>query len=56
MKCLVCDGLFPSSYDKCPICGNYAITREQFAPQVEEVEKVEPISALVVQSEFEVDE
>ena len=56
MKCLVCHCIFPSHYDRCPVCGNHAITREQFAPQAEEVEKVEPISALVVQSEFEVDE
>ena len=56
MKCLVCDCIFPASYEKCPVCGSYAITIEQFSPQSEEVEKVEPISALVVQSEFEVDE
>ena len=53
MKCLVCDCIFPASYEKCPVCGNCAITREQFAPQSEEVEKVEPISALVVQAEIE---
>lgn len=56
MKCLVCHCIFPSNYDRCPVCGNKEITREQFATQAEEVEKVEPISALVVQSEFEVDE
>lgn len=47
MKCLVCDCLFPSSYAKCPVCGNNAITKEQFAPQVEEIEEVEPITAYV---------
>ena len=56
MKCLVCHCIFPASYDKCPVCGNHAITREQFAPQDKEVESVEPVSALVVQSEIEVDE
>ena len=56
MKCLVCHCIFPSHYDRCPVCGNKEIAREQFATQSEEVEKVEPISALVVQSEFEVDE
>lgn len=47
MKCLVCDCLFPSSYAKCPVCGNHAITKEQFAPQIEEIEEVEPITAYV---------
>ena len=47
MKCLVCDCIFPASYEKCPVCGNHAITREQFAPQVEEIEEIEPITAYV---------
>ena len=47
MKCLVCDCLFPSSYAKCPVCGNHAITKEQFAPQIEEIEEIEPITAYV---------
>ena len=53
MKCLVCHCIFPSHYDKCPVCGNHAITREQFAPQVIEVEKQEPITLMVVQAEIE---
>ena len=53
MKCLVCHCIFPSHYDKCPVCGNKEIAREQFVTQVVEVEKVEPISALVVQAEIE---
>ena len=53
MKCLVCDCIFPASYEKCPVCGNYAITREQFAPQVVEVEEKEPITSMVVQAEIE---
>lgn len=56
MFCNKCHCIFPSSYDRCPVCGNKEIAREQFVTQSEEVEKVEPISALVVQSEFEVDE
>ena len=53
MKCLVCDCIFPASYEKCPVCENYAITREQFAPQVVEVEEKEPITSMVVQAEIE---
>ena len=56
MKCLVCHCIFPSHYDRCPVCGNKEIAREQFATQVEEVENVEQISALVVTAEIEVDE
>ena len=56
MKCLICSCIFPAHYDRCPVCWNREIVREQFVTQSEEVEKVEPISALVVQSEFEVDE
>ena len=56
MKCLVCHCIFPPHYDKCPVCGNHAITREQFAPQVEETAIVETVTALVVAAEIEVDE
>ena len=48
MKCLVCDCLFPLSYDKCPVCGNHAITKEQFAPQIEEIEEIEVVTPYAV--------
>lgn len=47
MKCLICENIYPAYYKKCPICDNHLI-KEQFAPQIEEVETVEPVSALVV--------
>ena len=55
MKCLICENIYPPHYARCPICDNHLV-REQFAPQEKEVEKVEPISALVVTAEIEVDE
>ena len=54
-KCLICENLYPPHYKECPICDNHLV-KEQFAPQDKEVETVEPVSALVVQSEFEVNE
>lgn len=35
MKCLVCDCIFQASYEKCPVCGNYATTREELANTLE---------------------
>ena len=53
MKCLVCDCIFPASYEKCPVCGSYSIRREQFTTNVVEVEEQEPITLMVVQAEIE---
>ncbi len=44
MKCLVCDCIFPASYEKCPVWGSYSIRREQFTTNVVEVEEQEPIT------------
>lgn len=45
-KCLICENIYPPHYKECPICKNHLV-REEFAPQIEEVEEVEPISAYV---------
>ena len=45
-KCLICENLYPPHYKECPICKNNLV-REEFAPQVEEIEEVEPITAYV---------
>lgn len=47
MKCKQCDAIFGSHYKKCPSCGSEKIEKEKFAPQVEKVEEVEPITAYV---------
>lgn len=46
MKCLICENLYPPHYKECPICKNNLVP-EKFAPQVEEIEEVEPITAYV---------
>ena len=53
MKCLVCDCIFPASYEKCPVCGSYSIRREQFTTNVVEAEEQEPITPIVVKAEIE---
>lgn len=45
-KCLICENLYPPHYKECPICKNHLVA-EKFAPQVEEIEEVEPITAYV---------
>ena len=45
-KCVKCEVLAPPSYSKCPECGSNLVL-EKFAPQIEEVEEIEPISAFV---------
>lgn len=46
MKCLICENLYPPHYKECPICKNNLVP-EKFAPQVEDIEEVEPITAYV---------
>lgn len=47
MICTQCEAIFGSHYKKCPVCGSKEIEKEKFAPQVEEIEEVEPITAYV---------
>ena len=54
MKCLVCENIYPSYYKKCPICDNNLV-KEVFAQQIkkdDELEEVEPISALCVDGDI----
>ena len=51
-KCLICENLYPPHYKECPICKNNLV-REEFAPQIEEVETVEPVLALVVDGDID---
>lgn len=46
MKCLICENIYPAYYKTCPICDNHLV-KEVFAPQTEEIEEVEPITAYV---------
>ena len=52
MKCLICENLYPPNYKECPICKNNLVP-EKFAPQVEEVEEVEPVTALCVDGDID---
>lgn len=51
-KCLICENLYPPHYKECPICKN-KLVKEKFAPQIEEVEEVEPISAFAVDGDID---
>lgn len=51
-KCLICENLYPSHYKKCIECGA-ELVKEKFAPQIEEVEEVEPVTALVVDGDID---
>lgn len=52
MKCLICENIYPAHYKKCPICDNHLV-KEKRALQIEEVEEVEPVSALVVDGDID---
>lgn len=56
MRCTKCKTLMPSYYNKCPVCGYGKLEAERFAPQPTEEVEVEPISAEVVTSVFEIGE
>lgn len=51
-KCLICENLYPPHYKECPICKNNLV-QEKFAPQIKEMEEVEPVSALVVAGDID---
>lgn len=51
-KCLICENLYPHNYKECPICKNNLVP-EKFAPQIEEIEEVEPITAYVEFTELD---
>ena len=51
-KCLICENLYPPHYKECPICKN-KLVKEKFAPQIKEVEEVEPISAFAVDGDID---
>lgn len=46
MKCLICENLYPPHYKECHICKNHLV-REEFAPQIKEVETVEEITPFI---------
>ena len=52
MKCLICENIYPAYYKKCIKC-NIELVKERFAPQIEEEEEVEPVSALVVDGDID---
>lgn len=52
MKCLICENIYPAYYKKCPICDNHLV-KEKFAPQIEEMEEVETISAFAVDGDLD---
>ena len=52
MKCLICENIYPAYYKKCPICDNNLV-KEKFAPQIKEVEEVQPISAFAVNGDID---
>lgn len=52
MICPQCENIYPSHYKKCIECGA-ELVKEKFAPQIEELEEVEPVSALVVDGDID---
>jgi len=56
MKCNQCQAIFPNTYDVCPCCNSKDFKAERFAPQSTEIVEVEPISAEVITSGFEIGE
>jgi len=56
MICSSCQSIFPNHYTACPACNSTEFSRERFAPQQLEIVEVEPISADVVTSGFEIGE
>lgn len=52
MICPKCELIAPSNYSLCPKC-RIQLVKEKFAPQIEEVEEVEPISAFAVDGDID---
>ena len=46
LKCPICNNLYPFNYKKCIKCKNNLV-REEFAPQIKEVETVEEITPFI---------
>lgn len=56
MKCLNFHCIFPAHYDRCPVCWHQEYEKKKFAPQEAQKIEVEPISALVITADFEVED
>lgn len=52
MICPSCQNLYPPHYKECIKC-DIELVKEKFAPQIEEVEEVEPISAFAVDGDLD---
>ena len=53
MKCEKCQAILPPHYNRCPVCGYGKFIKEEFAPQPQEEEEIETISALVVDGDID---
>ena len=53
MQCQKCEAKFPPHYKECPSCKSKVIEKEVYAPQEQEIEKIEPISPFAVDGDID---